>query len=309
MLGRYWQLSDYIANVRTLIHDKSASDYSDADLTPIINMARRRTAEDCRCVRQMITGLNTLTQIERYPLTDFVGGLVVNAGGSNYSSSPAITIAGGGTGTATVQNGVIIGAAVNQWNAGITTTPAVTVTDPTGTGASLTAVNGNNIMDLMLITALLSNPPASSASLALTFNWLPFDAFQAFCRAYRATYGWPGAFTVHYGPVNPLSQQANAQTVYLFPIPNQQMPMEWDALTLPNDLVNDSDVDYQIINPWVDAVRFNAAAECYMGLQQFAQAQAMGTLYDLRTKQLPSTIRARRVHNYYRTYAKLIRRM
>ena len=309
MLGRYYQLSDYIANVRTLIHDPSGNDYTDSELIPIVNQARSRTAQDCRCVRQFVTGLNTLTQVESYPLTDFVGGLVVNSGGVNYSATPTIDIAGGGTGTAQVQNGNIISAQVNQWTTGVITTPAVTVTDPTGTGASLTAVNGNNIMDLMLITALLSSPPASGATLALTFNWLPFDAFQAFCRAYRATFGWPGAFTVHYGPTNPLSQQANAQRVYLFPIPNQVLPMEWDALTLPNDLVNLTDADYQVINPWTDAVRFNAAAECFLGLQQYQQATAMGALYDLRTKQLPATIRARRVHNFYRRYRALVNRM
>ena len=308
MLGRYYQLSDYVSDLQTLIHDPSASDYTVAQLTPIINKSRQRVAEDCRCVRQFITGLNTVTQQETYPLTDFVGGLVVQNGGANYTN-PAITVAGGGSGTPTVSAGAIVGASLNAWMVPVLSPPAVTVTDPTGAGAVITAVNATMIMDLYLITALLSNPPASSASLAITFNWLPFDAFQAFCRAYRQTYGWPGAFTVHYGPVNPGSPQANAQRVYLFPIPNQPMPMEWDAITLPNALVNQTDVDYQIISPWTDAVRFYAAHECFLGLQQYAQANAMMTLYAGRTRELPATIRARRVHNFYRTYRSLIRRM
>jgi hypothetical protein len=308
VLGRYYNLSDYITQVRALIHDPSGSDYTDAQLIPIINKAREKIAEDCTCVRQFITGLNTNTQQETYPLTDFVGGLVVQNGGVNYTS-PTITVAGGGTGTAIVQNGIILGASINAWESGVLSPPAVTVSDPHGSGAVINAVNGTNIMDLMLITALLSNVPSSSSSLALTFNWLPFDCFQAFCRQYRQTYGWPGAFTVHYGPVNPASPQANAQRIYMFPIPSQPMPMEWDAITLPNNLVLTTDVDYQVINPWTDAVRFYAASECYLGLQQFAQMTAMMNIYNMRIRELPSRIRARRVHSYARAYYSRIRRM
>lgn len=308
MQARYYQLSDYVTDVQTLIHDAAAVDYTVAQLTTIINKARFRVAEDCRCVRQMIVGLNTVTQQEQYPLTDFVGGLSVVSGGQNYSAAPTIAVAGGGSGTAVVSGGVIVGASLNLWMPGVLTPPAVTITDPTGTGAVISAVNPTSILDLYLITAQQSFPAAAS-TLALTFSWLPFDAFQAFCRSYRATYSWPGAYTVHYGPVNPLSQQANAQRVYMYPIPNQVLPLEWDAITLPNTLFNQTDVDYWMLQPWTDAVRFYAAHECFLGLQQYGQAKAMLALYEGRTRQLPSTIRARRVHNFYYRYRAMMRRI
>ena len=315
MLGANYQLSDYVSDIRTLIHDPNGSDYSTAALTPIINKARERVALDCRCVRQMIIGLNAVTEQEQYPLNNFVGGLFVANGGQNYSASPTITVAGGGAGTAVVQNGVIIGASLNAWLPGVLSPPAVTVTDPTGTGAVITAVNPTNILDLYLISALQSFP-ASAATLAVTFSWLPFDAFQAFCRAYRATYSWPGAYTVHYGPVNPLNptgtganQYGSAQTVFMYPIPNQVLPLEWDAITTPNQLVNQTDVDYWLITPWSDAVQYFAAYLCYYGLQKFGEGDKLKMRYEERIRELPSTARARRVHNFYRTYAATIRRL
>ena len=80
MLGRFYQGSDYVSDVRTLIHDPSASDYTDTQLLGFVNKARFRVAQDCRCVRQVIYGLNTITQQVQYPLTDFVGGLALAAG-------------------------------------------------------------------------------------------------------------------------------------------------------------------------------------------------------------------------------------
>lgn len=310
-VGRYYQTSDYITDVRRLIHDLSASDYTDAGLIPIINQARDRVAEDCRCVRQFITGLNTITNQEAYPLTDFVGGYALTSGGTNYTNPSVALVGGGGVGAAAVAtqtSGVLTNISAANWGGGYTSTPGVTISDPTGSGAAATAIAGTNILDLYLMTALLSGT-ANPSTLALTFNWLPFDAFQAFCRSYRATYGWPGAFTVHYGPVNPLSQTANAQAVYLFPIPNQVMPLEWDAITLPNALENTATVDYWIVRPFTDAVQYHAAHLAFLGLQQYAQAQAMLGLYEGRCRQLSATVRARRVHNYYYSYRARMRRV
>lgn len=315
MQGRYYQGSDYVSDVRTLIHDPSASDYSDSDLLGFVNKARNRVALDCRCVRQRVFGLNTITQQETYPLTDFVGGLALTAGGANYTS-PTLAFAGGnGTGAAGVaaQSGGVLqasGTYMTNWGASYTAAPTVTINDPTGSGGAISAINGTSILDLYAITVLLSgSPQTSTATLSLTMSWLPFDAFQAFCRAYRAYYGWPGAYTVHYGPTTPLNQTSMAQSVYLFPIPNQVMPMEWDAITLPNALASEADVDYQVVPPWNDAVQFYAAHYAYLGLQKYAQANVQFALYQTRTRELGSTARARRVHSFYRLYAKTIRRL
>lgn len=311
MLGRFYQGSDYVSDARTLIHDPSASDYTDAQLLGIVNKARFRVAEDCRCVRQMISGLNTITQQEQYPLTDFVGGLALTAPGINYSN-PTLSFSGGGgagvAGAVTQSGGALTGPYVTNWGNTYTSAPGVTISDPTGSGGAISAINGTSILDLYLIT-ILESFPAASASLAPTLNWLPFDAFQAFCRAYRGTYSWPGAFTIHYGPTTPLQQTSIQWTVYMYPIPNQVMPMEWDAITLPNALPTTAAIDYQVVPPWTDAVQFYAAHYAYLGVQNWAAAAQMLNLYMARTRELPSTARARRVHSFYRLYAKTIRRM
>jgi hypothetical protein len=311
VLGRFYQAQDYISDTRTLIHDPSASDYSDTQILGFVNKARYRVAEDCRCVRQMLTGLNTITQQEQYPLTDFVGGLALTAPGVNYTNPTLAFSGGGGTGVAgavTQLNGALTGPYVTNWGSTYTSAPAVTISDPTGSGGAISAINGTSILDLYGIT-ILQSFPASSATLAPALGWLPWDAFQAFCRAYRATYSWPGAWTAHYGPTTPLQQTSMQQTVYLYPIPNQVMPMEWDAITLPNVLATTVAVDYQVVPPWTDAVQFYAAHYAYLGLQQWAAAKAMLDLYMARTRELPSTARARRVHSFYRMYQSTIRRM
>ena len=311
MLGRFYQGSDYVSDVRTLIHDPSASDYTDTQLLGFVNKARFRVAQDCRCVRQAIYGLNTITQQEQYPLTDFVGGLALAAGGVNYSN-PTLSFAGGnGTdaaGVVTQTGGVLQAPYMTNWGQLYTSQPTVTINDPTGSGGAISAINGTSILDLYLVT-ILQSFPAQSATLAPTMNWLPFDAFQAFCRAYRAAYSWPGAFTIHYGPTTPLNQTSIQWTVYMYPIPNQVMPMEWDAITLPNVLPTTASVDYQVVPPWYDAVQFYAAHYAFLGVSNWPAAAQMMNLYMARTRELPATARARRVHSFYRLYAKTIRRM
>ena len=319
MLGTYYQLSDYISQVRTLIHDPSQSDYTDAQLAPLINNARFRVAIDLRCVRQFIAGLNTISMQESYPLTGFVGGLNIVNGGSNYTN-PIVTIAGGNgvgaTGTLAATNGVITNAVMTNWGSGYISgdgIPAITATvsDPTGTGAAIQPIPGLNILDVYTMTALWTpgNAPNNQSALALTFDWLPFGAFQAFCRAYRGTFSNPGAWTAHYGPVSPLNPTVNAQSIYMYPIPNQAYPIEWDVITTPNALINDTDVDYQVIVPWNDAVQYFAAQLAYLGLQQYNQAAIMLQLYQGRLREQPATGFARRIHNFYRSFAHRMRRI
>lgn len=305
----YSLLSDYISQTRTLLHDPSAQDYTDAQLTPIINNARMRVAQDLRCVRQFITGLNTITQQETYPLTGFVGGIKVLTGGVNYTN-PTFTLTGGGgsgaAASALLLNGAVSIVNMTSWGGGYTSTPTLTVTDPTGTGATFQVIAGLNIHDILTMTALWSQP---ISALALTFSWLPFGAFQAFCRAYRSTFANPGAYTIHYGTTSPTMQTSDARVFFMYPIPNQPYPLEMDVSVLPNNLLLATDVDYQVVPPWNDAVQYFAAHLGYLGLQQYQQASALKGLYDGRVTTLPATGFVRRVHSFYRSYRALVGRI
>src|SRR5258708_26959523 len=84
-------LSDYVAQCRNLVHDPNAADFSNATLIGFANTARTRVALDTQCVQTYLTGFNTITQQEKYPLTGFVGGVGVTAGGSKYTA-PTVTL-------------------------------------------------------------------------------------------------------------------------------------------------------------------------------------------------------------------------
>lgn len=74
------QYSNYLTQVRLLLHDSSGNGWSNATLTSYINEARRRIAKDTYCLRDLFTGF-TLTQgVERYvpaavvsPLPSYAG--------------------------------------------------------------------------------------------------------------------------------------------------------------------------------------------------------------------------------------------
>ncbi len=314
MLGAYAQGGDYVAQVRSLIHDPSASDLTDAQILTLVNNARLRTAQDLRVCRQFISGLNTISQQETYPLNGWVGGVIVTNGGANYANgTTAVFTGGGGSGAAAtviVSGGVVMGINMTNWGGGYTSTPSLALANVgSGSGATFQVVAGLMIHDILTMTVLWNGAPAPQSSLAVTFDWLPFMAFQAFCRAYRGTFSNPGAYTVHYGTTSPTMQTADARAFYIYPIPNQAYTLEMDVSILPSPLQALTDVDYQIVTPWNDAVQYFAAHLAFLGLQQFAQAGSLKGIYESRCRELPATGYVRRVHNAYRSFWPLIRRM
>jgi hypothetical protein len=296
-------LSDYISDVRLLIHDPNASDFTDATLTGFINQGRTRVALDTQCVQTYFSGLNTIARQEIYPLTGFVGGAIVTAGGANYTN-PTISISGGGgTGaaaSAVVQNGVIIAVNMTNWGTGYGSVPTYSVTDPSGSGATLFLVVGFNIINWLQPLDILWG------SLRMNFDYLPFMVFNTYARAYQLLFSRPGCFTVHLGN----------QQVFVYPIPDQAYPMAITASIVPLPLINPPDLDTQVIAPWNDAVKLYAAHLCYSSLQNLDMAnfyysglpQNPGK-YDLRVRQLPASVTPYRVPNPYAVGRRRVRRM
>jgi hypothetical protein len=66
------QLTTYLTQVRRLLHDPNAQNFSDAELTDYINAARRRVASDTYCLRQLDPGINILQGVESYPINSTV---------------------------------------------------------------------------------------------------------------------------------------------------------------------------------------------------------------------------------------------
>lgn len=285
-------LSEYITQVRGLIHDSTGSDWSDTELTAHINTARTTIALDCKCVRALKAGLDAIQNQETYPLSGGCGGIVVTAVGTGYTSVPTVTFTGGSPTTPATATAVLSGDAVasvymTSWGEGYSAAPAIGFTGGGGTGAAATATVLTNVLDVFAVNRQWAN-------WGDTLEWHPFNAFQAFCRANRLLRTAPAAWT-NYSEQN---------LIYLFPIPDSSntYKMEWDIVTLPTPLVNGSDSDTQIKPPHSDAVQYYASFLALMKLQQFDQANVLRNLYKHRVNEIIRTRQTLRVLSAYSTY-------
>lgn len=59
-------LATYQAQIQRLLHDPNANFWPLSELTDYINEARNRVAQDTKCLRQLVTGLNLSQGVEAY---------------------------------------------------------------------------------------------------------------------------------------------------------------------------------------------------------------------------------------------------
>lgn len=101
--------------------------------------------------------------------------------------------------------------------------------------------------------------------------WTDFQArFRIYGRTFMGTISEPGWYA-QYGE-GPLG------SLYLAPIPTQEMPMEVDLTVIPQPLLTDNDPE-PIPYPWTDAVYYWSAVLCLLQQQRPQDAQAMQQLF------------------------------
>lgn len=282
-------LSDYLTEVRSLVHDDAAVDFTDAQLTNYINNARNAVAIDFSCVTQFITGLNFIALQETYSYDGSIGGAALVAGGANYVApivSVALPPAGGtrATAVATQTGGVVTGIAMTNWGRGYASVPAFTITDAgPGTGATATGIGIFNAFNVLFINAIWGNQ-------RYQLKFRGFTLFNAYHRAQLLYYQRPATFSL----APPMMK-----TVYVQPVPDQVYTTEWTVTTLPNPLVNPTDIDSQVLQPQADAVQYYAAFLALMKLQNFGQADYMMKLYDRRVPRIITGAGGIRIPNPY----------
>lgn len=278
-------LTSYIQQTRRLLDDQSNRVYTDQDLTAFINTGRAQIAGEGQCVRFLTPSSNGIVSV------------TLTSGGSGYVA-PVVTIGPptgvlpGSTATAmaTVSGGVITDITVTSPGAGYFTAPSVTITDSVGTGAAATAV-----VDFCNQTVLAQEVynfssiqfPANSGinavlavrSIALiwgTFRYvvmkMSFSKYQAKVRNYTSAYQYIPAVATQFG-------QGQSGSLYMFPLPDQVYPMEWDCVCVPNDLATDTDVE--AIPPlWTNCVQYYAAFMAYDSRQRPADADRRFKQYE-----------------------------
>jgi hypothetical protein len=98
-------------------------------------------------------------------------------------------------------------------------------------------------------------------------DWMPWDEFQAYCRAYAVlNMSYPAVWSVfNDGPQG---------EIWMFPVPSQYNEIELDVTCQPLDLVDDATFD-AIPDGFQEALKYGAAAVAFESSGRFMQAQAM----------------------------------
>ena len=299
-------LSDYITQVQFLVHDQTNADFTQSEMTGVINNARVVVAEDFQCCRKtylaapnnapnpaLYAPVSVIPNQELYPLRgpNGLNGIVVGAnviaGGSGYSPATTVTFTAGPTGSVqatavpVISSGVITGINMTAWGTGYQPAlpvavpsaiqpPTVTITDAGGgTGAVATATMFNNVFNVIQISYLWGNQ-------RYTLLWRGSMLFQAYMRSQT--------FFTQRGMIWTINQQMGF--VLIQPPPDQSYVTEWDVICLPLPLLNPGDTDTQIVPPYDDAVQYYAAYLCLLKLQNFQQAEFMLKLYSARVPKI-----------------------
>ena len=296
-------LSNYIDDVVEIIHDSTNSCWPLSRVISRINDARLDAARDMWCVRQNVTGVQLLPNVEIYGLNGAVVGANVTAGGSNYGGGATVPVTFssppmGGTralGFGNLLSGSLSSITLTQWGRGYTGVPTITI-GGVGSGAVATA-----------IPLFQSNPLSTSignplAIMPISFIWnqqrrtlsyLDFMLFQAYARM------WANSAQV--GPPSIWTHHQQGQQVYIQTPPDQLYLSEWDCIFMPAPLVAQSDADTQIIQPWDRAVQWKAASLLLYKHQNFQQASALEQKYEAMVPRIITTSGGIRIPNPYHT--------
>ena len=291
-------LQDYIDQVQSLIHDVSYSSWTQAEIIDRINDARKDVSTDMNCVRSLLP-LTVIPEQEIYPYNEdgIVAGARIVWTSTTFPGfriplrfSPAPV---GGTtaeGFGIIDGGSMIHVMMTKWGRGYTTPPHVHVPPApvfwfnrwrhevrwqnlwghdvewmNRAGGAVTPVMLDNLINVLSISIIWNTR-------RYTLSFRGFNTFQACARMLQAQ-GWtsqPAIWTIH--------QQE--RLVYIDPPPNELYLAEWDVVRQALPLINLTDVDTDIPDPWAAAVQFKAAEYLLMKHQNFGQVAFYATKYD-----------------------------
>lgn len=306
-------LNQYLQQTQRFLRDAKQEFLNPDDLIDYINRARREVAMRAECIRVLT------------PISGQITGWDLVSGGSGYSGTPTLTITAPdfpsglapdpsglqATATATVLGGVITGIFSQEGGSGYFQ-PQMTITDPTGTGASATPqlsfinelMQGQEVYPFSGVD-LSANPGCAAIyrviSISIIYSdyrySLPvysFSTYQAQIRQYPFQYQYVPTFASQFG-------QGVGGSFYVYPLPSQTYQYELDCLCIPQDLDNDLSVE-AIPQPWTDAIPYFAAHLAYLELQNFNAARNYLELFDAFTLRFSNYARRGRAVNPYGRY-------
>lgn len=281
--------TEYLAQVRRLLHDASANYWSDTELLDDINQARNRIAMDTGSVRALVN-FNLSFNQESYPYSGALANLAIASAGASYTAAPTIGFTGGGgsgaTATASISSGTVSSVTITANGTGYTAAPTISVTGGTvGTTASVTATI-MQAFDILNITVNYSN---SWITLAYTY----FSEFQAKARYYRSITGQPALWAK-----GPPAGTGGGEYFYIFQIPSASYQCDIDATLLPTPLVDDTTVE-QLTYPYTDLVQYYTAYLAKYKQQEFNDSANFLRIYDELWRRGSAMRYQRRIPNAY----------
>lgn len=308
-------LSEYRTELRDRLNAAGSNQnlYTDDELNRYIAKARRQVALEGQCIRALT------------PIAGPISSITVGSAGGGYTavdivvSSPDMPDGGPrfpngvqATALASLAGSTIGSVAVLSGGQGYFAPVALVSGD--GSGASVTAVvsglmatvAGQEIYPFAWARSAVQAQQSGIAEIAFvgsistfygnvryTLAHVGMGKYQALVRNYAGgVYQYnPGIFA-QFG-------QGTDGTVYMYPVPSQRLPMEWDVCCIPQDLNSNDTVPETIPFPWTDAVVWLATYYAYSGKQRSADAQRAWGEFERFMKRARSMSQPFGVTNWY----------
>jgi len=269
-------LSQLLNDTSAILNDMNYSFISPQQLTRWINTSRRNAAKRTGCVRRLITGQSAF-----------------GASAQNNVAVPSAAQPGalpGGFSNGTYPNGNTTYGDFNQnYNQDYNVNYSYYPNPPPYYSIAYGAIN-NTCMTIPgverypyigffnnFLKAQYAGVDKVLDTIACAVNWggttrpnldwMPWDEFQAYCRAYAVlNMSYPAVWSVfNDGPQG---------EIWMFPVPSQYNEIELDVTCQPLDLIDDTTFD-AIPDGFQEALKYGAAAVAFESSGRFAQAQAM----------------------------------
>ena len=269
-------LSQLLNDTSAILNDMNYSFISQNQLTRWINTSRRNAAKRTGCVRRLITGQSAF-----------------GASAQNNVAVPSAAQPGalpGGFSNGTYPNGNTTYGDFNQdYNQDYNVNYSYYPNPPPYYSIAYGAIN-NTCMTIPgverypyigffnnFLKAQYAGVDKVLDTIACAVNWggttrpnldwMPWDEFQAYCRAYAVlNMSYPAVWSVfNDGPQG---------EIWMFPVPSQYNEIELDVTCQPLDLIDDTTFD-AIPDGFQEALKYGAAAVAFESSGRFAQAQAM----------------------------------
>lgn len=231
------RLSDYLTDTRELVKDTRSVFWNDTTLTRYINQARTQIALMAGCIPILIPG-NVVAGSSAVP-----GTMVPGAATPGSAQQSFQTLTG-----------------VERYSFGY--------------GNAFAKAQNANIKGIINVNSVSVNwgGAPGSAGNRPSLQWLPWDNFQAYCRAWAVNVSSFPFVWSQFG-------DGERGQVWLFPRPNQVLEMQWETDCAPADIYSVDDYE-ALPDPFTQYVPFYSAHLAFLNTQRYGQAQIMLDLFE-----------------------------